>query len=137
MTHPFGLPSVAGNEYVIRDALAASKEDKSISFVAEVPQGAIIQFMVGGRDALLQAGADAAILARGEIRHESALVFIADCVSRLLVLGVETEKELRNIAKHVGMEVPMIGFFSFGEISSETDRAAFHNKTCSLYVMPE
>ena len=136
--HPLGVPAGRG-EFIIRDPLAASVADSSITFVSEVPENSIVQIMEGTEESLLEASHTATDRGRDMLKGQTpALVFVADCVSRLLFFGDDIGKEIANI--HIGKDAaePMIGFFSFGEIGVEkTGLPAFHNKTCALYVIPQ
>ncbi|MDD4412381.1 MAG: FIST N-terminal domain-containing protein [Patescibacteria group bacterium] len=133
--HPLGLPTSRG-EYIIRDPFSASTTDNSITFVSEVPENSIVRIMKGTPETLLEASATAATQVKDNLgEQQPALIFIADCVSRLLFLGNHTADELSNISS-IGENVPMIGFFSLGEIGIEKGGApAFYNKTCALYVI--
>ena len=136
--HPLGIPRSRG-EFIIRDPLSASVADNSITFVSEVPENSIVQIMEGTKDSLLDASRTAAAQARETLNgQEPALVFVADCVSRLLFFGDRIGEELANITIGTNADEPMIGFFSFGEIGVEKGgQPAFHNKTCALYVIPQ
>lgn len=136
--HPLGVPAGRG-EFIVRDPLSASVSDNSITFVSEVPENSIVQIMEGTKESLLEASHVATERARTMLGGQTpALVFVADCVSRLLFFGDQVGEELANI--HIGdsSSEQMIGFFSFGEIGVEkAGPPAFHNKTCALYVLPK
>lgn len=135
--HPLGVPA-GRDEFIIRDPLAASLEDNSITFVSEVPENSIVQLMEGSADSLLEASKQAASKAVELLEGANPLlILIADCVSRLLFLGKDAQTEVENI-KIGSAKTPMLGFFSFGEVGIEKGGApAFCNKTCGLYVLPE
>jgi hypothetical protein len=123
----------------VRDPLSASPEDSSITFVSEVPQNAIVRIMTGSKESLLLASSEAATEAKASLEgNPPALILIADCVSRLLYLGDDAQTEISNISTRLGETVPMLGFFSFGEIGIEKGGPpALYNKTCGIYALPE
>ncbi len=136
--HPLGIPMATG-EYVVRDPLSASTGDSSITFVSEVPENAIVRIMTGSKESLLNASIEAADEAKAALGDNApALILIADCVSRLLFLGDDAQTEISNIGTRLGEAVPMLGFFSFGEIGIEKGGPpALYNKTCGVYVLAE
>ena len=136
--HPLGIPMATG-EYIVRDPLSASVEDNSITFVSEVPENSIVRIMAGSKESLLAASSEAASEAKEALDGKSpALILIADCVSRLLYLGDHAQTEISAIGTSLGGDVPMLGFFSFGEIGIEKGGPpALYNKTCGIYVLPE
>lgn len=135
--HPLGIPAGTG-EFIVRDPLAADVAGDSITFVSDVPENSIVRIMEGTKASLLEASKAAALRANEMLEGEKpALIVSVDCVSRLLFLGDDVEKELVNIQPE-GEDTPVIGFFSFGEIGVEkSGPPAFCNKTCALYVIPE
>lgn len=135
--HPLGIPAGSG-EFIVRDPLAADVAGNSITFVSEVPENSIVRIMEGTKASLLEASKAASLRAKEMLEGEKpALIVSADCVSRLLFLGDDVEKELANI-QFEGENTPVIGFFSFGEIGIEkAGPPAFCNKTCALHVIPE
>ena len=136
--HPLGIPMGTG-EYVVRDPLSASLEDQSITFVSEIPENSIVRIMTGSKESLLSASVSAANEAKEGLEGKpAALTLVADCVSRLLYLDDQAETELTNISNSIGEDVPMIGFFSFGEFGIEGGGPpALYNKTCGVYVIPQ
>jgi hypothetical protein len=135
--HPLGIPAGAG-EFIVRDPLAADLAANAITFVSEVPENSIVRIMEGTKESLLEASRAAALRANEMLEGgKPALIVSADCVSRLLFLGDDVATEVANIQPEGG-NVPVIGFFSFGEIGIEkSGPPAFCNKTCALYVIPE
>jgi hypothetical protein len=129
MEHPLGLPQMRG-EYVIRDPLKAFP-DGSLACVAAVPENAVVRIMRGNKESLLTAARQAAeqsVKSLGGPRPALAIIF--DCVSRLLLLGEDAQREIDLVRSVIGRDTPLIGLFSFGEIAAqEGNPPAFHNKT--------
>ena len=132
MRYPLGIPDIFGN-YLIRDPLSAN-EDKSIDFITEIPANAVVNMMEGNvPDLIATAESVAKVTAEKVAEPKFALVF--DCISRHLLMGKEFEKELRSIREAVGMEVPILGALTFGEVGSYNDAPLFHNKTVAIAVI--
>lgn len=132
MKYPLGFPNVLGN-YLIRDPLTVNP-DKSINFVTEIPVNAVGYIMEGKISELIEsAGVVAKTAAKKVPQPQFALCF--DCISRYLLMGKEFEKELRAIRESVGLDVPILGALTFGEIGSYNSIIPlFHNKTTVITV---
>jgi hypothetical protein len=65
------------------------------------------------------------------------------CVGRKLVLGRRTQEEVDAVRNILGEDVPIIGFYTYGEIGpidkwkEELAAAKFHNETVVLWVLGE
>jgi hypothetical protein len=136
MKYPLGLPDITG-EYVIRDPLKT--EEGSITCVAEVPENSVVRIMRGDNESVIQAAEAAAKRALGKLEgRKPAAALIFDCVSRLLLLGEDSQRELDTIRKVIGKNVPLAGFLTFGEIAtSGGGPPAFHNKNVVIWVLAE
>lgn len=132
MKHPLGFPNVAG-QFLIRDPIAVHA-DLSMDFVTEIPCHAVGNVMEGEVEELIATAGAVAELARRQIsRPACALVF--DCVSRYLLLGEHFGRELEIIRNKVGLELPVFGALTFGEIGAYNDVPLFHNKTTVVAVV--
>jgi hypothetical protein len=71
------------------------------------------------------------------------LVVMFSCVGRKLVLGRRIQEEVAAIKECFGENVPLIGFYTYGEIGPVNkmkpgyDMAKFHNETVVLWVIGE
>lgn len=135
MKHPLGLPDITG-AYTIRDPLKV-EEDGSILCVAEVPESSVVRIMKGDNKSVIQAAKESAQKAVNSIgKKKPGLALVFDCVSRLLLLGKDAQRELDVIRDVIGKDVPLIGFFTFGEIGSANGGPpVFHNKTIAVCVV--
>jgi hypothetical protein len=129
LTHPLGLGRRAGEEQV-RFIGGGDFAERSLTCIAEVPQGALVWLMEGDDESVLNA-TDAAC-------HDSleALdgrppvgVLVFDCIARRGVLGQEGIKtEIDRVASNVG-GAPVAGFYTYGEIARTRGMGGFHNQT--------
>ncbi len=131
MKHPLGFPDISGN-YLIRDPLSVN-EDKSITFVTEIPRNAVGYIMEGKTDDLIaMAGQVAAKAVEGVAQPQFALCF--DCISRYLLMGERFSEEMASVRVALGEKTPLLGALTFGEIGSYADLPHFHNKTMAILV---
>ncbi|MBM7842582.1 FIST signal transduction protein [Herpetosiphon giganteus] len=132
--HPIGLPQING-EFLIRDPLR-THPDGSIECIASVPKNVVAHIMHGSPETLFNAAQLATKRALAAIEGPPAALIIFDCVSRLAMLGDEAATEVQRIREVAGLDVPVVGMFSFGEIAAaETGGALFHNKTVVVYAI--
>jgi hypothetical protein len=129
ITHPLGLSRRSAEEGV-RLVAGADFEERSLSMIAEVPQGGLAWFMQGDDQSVLKATDDAcatAIEAIGENPLAGVIAF--DCAARRGVLGDEgIGHEIERVASHAG-SAPVAGFYSYGEIARVSGVSGFHNQT--------
>jgi len=120
--------------FVLRAAMLINS-DKSMVYAGSVPQGSKVQFSVPPSNEIIefalenlskfkqsQSGADAVIL--------------FSCKGRHLALGPTIEDEIAAI--YDLWNVPMTGFFTYGEIGpTGVGRCDFHNNTLTLVTLRE
>jgi hypothetical protein len=106
----------------------------AIRFLSEIPEGKMVRITVADRGNILD-GCRASIkkafagYPHGK-RPEAALFF--SCASRRDLLGTRTGEEFGIIGPLIGNEVPVCGFYGYGEIGprDRSDTASrFHNQT--------
>lgn len=134
MRHPLGFPNVMG-QYLIRDPIAVHA-DQSMDFVTEIPCDAVGNVMRGEIDELVATAGAIAEDARRQVR-KPICAWAFDCISRVLLMGDEFQRELRVIREKIGENIPFLGALTFGEIGSYEDVPLFHNKTAVVCVLGE
>jgi hypothetical protein len=129
LTHPLGLSRRSGEEQV-RFVGGANFADRSLSCIAEVPQGGMAWFMEGDESSVLDATDAAcgdALAALGGRPPLGVLAF--DCIARRGILGDEgIATEVDRVAGHAG-GAPVAGFYTYGEIARTHGVSGFHNQT--------
>jgi hypothetical protein len=129
LTHPLGLTRPNGEAHV-RFIGGADFADRSLSCVAEVPQGALVWLMTGDAESVLAAAdgaCDDALAALGGRSPVGMLAF--DCIARRGVLGDDgIRTEIDRIAACAG-GAPVAGFYTYGEIARTKGISGFHNQT--------
>ena len=107
---------------------------------AAIPEGATIRLMIGDRDKAIEAAKTAAGVARDQLeggKPEAIIMF--NCMARNKLLGVRCSEENNAVQKVIGDEVPMMGFYTYGEhgplLGKKGTPAYFHNETMTLLVL--
>ncbi|MDQ4130405.1 MAG: FIST C-terminal domain-containing protein [Actinomycetota bacterium] len=129
LTHPLGLAGHSGEEQV-RFIGGAGFADRSLSCIAEVPQGGLVWIMEGDADSVLAAtdAASSDSLAALDGRPPLGML-VFDCIARRGVLGDEgIQREIDKLAA-IAAGAPVAGFYTYGEIARTRGMRGFHNQT--------
>jgi hypothetical protein len=129
MTHPLGLSGHTGEE-LVRYIGGADFADRSLSCIAEVPQGGLVWIMGGDAESVLRATDAACGDSLAALEGDPPLgMFAFDCIGRRGVLGDEgIRAEVDRLAAH-GAGAPVAGFYTYGEIARTRGMRGFHNQT--------
>jgi hypothetical protein len=135
LTHPLGLGRRTGEDHV-RFVGEADFAGRSLGCIAEVPQGAVAWFMEGDADSVQQATDAASADALAALAGEPPLGVLAfDCIARRGVLGEDgIRAEVARIGATAG-DVPVAGFYTYGEIARTRGISGFHNQTRVLLAL--
>lgn len=118
-TYPFGIERLDG-ELLVRDPIRL--DGRTLVCVGEVPENAIVYILKGQAGRLVDSAGAAASEARGAYNAgrsngtPSALVF--DCISRVLFLATEFDRELDAISRGLGTLHHAFGALTLGEITN-------------------
>lgn len=149
LEYPFGLidekVSIGEAEYFeLRCGLTVNHQKGTITLAASIPEGSPITLTTGSREDIINGARLAAEQAReslGGVIPRAVLMF--SCVGRKLVLGRRTAEEVLAVKKVLGEDVPIIGFYTYGEIGPldktkvPLSITKFHNETVVLWVLGE
>ena len=126
------------DEYLLRATMSVDRKERSITFAGEIPEGAMVNMTCGDRTSILEA-ADTAAAQALEAMDEATpkIIFCYSCMARKIVLGRSTQQEINRIRDRFGPQVPMIGFYSYGEFCPVGPAAVshLHNETITLSVL--
>ena len=129
LTHPLGLSRRSGED-MARFIGGGDFAQRSLSCIAEVPQGALVWVMEGHAQSVLEATEAACGDSLAALGGRAALGMIAfDCIARRAVLG---ERGIRSeISRLAAMApgAPVAGFYTYGEIARVRGVRGFHNQT--------
>jgi hypothetical protein len=102
-------------------------DDKSIVYGGTVPEGAKVRFGMSPGSEIIEHAIEEMSKFRQQLPRGDAIVLFS-CRARHLALGPMVEDEISAIRKL--WDVPLVGFFTFGEIGPGAEgRCDFHNYT--------
>lgn len=147
ITYPLGLKVPDLDEYLIRDPITAD-EQGAITCAAEIPEGSEIRLMIGSKEHAIEAAEDAAkkmmqeFVASGKMPK---LLLIFNCIAREKLFAQHAKDEIDAVMKIVGGDVPLLGFYTYGEqapIGGETRaiekiHSRFYNETIVMMAIGE
>ncbi len=145
ITYPLGMKVVGSDELLIRDPITVD-EHGSITCAAEIPEGSEVRLMVGSREEAVKVARIAAVDAVSQLNGSiPKAVIIFNCVARNKLFGDKSGDEINAIQEVVGKEVPLIGFYTYGEQAPlggevrniERCNSAFHNETVVICVLAD
>lgn len=143
-TYPLGMSVEGSPELLIRDVVIANEKGE-ITCAAEIPQGSEIRLMLGDPEKAIKAAEEAAKNAQIQLKGSlPKAIFIFDCMARHKLLGDQIGNEIKAVQNVLGVKVPLIGFYTYGEqaplggeIGPRTCRSEFHNETMCLLTLGE
>src|SRR3989344_575403 len=145
ITYPLGMKVEGSDELLIRDPITVDAAG-SITCAAEIPEGSDIRLMVGSREEAVKVAKAAAISAVEQLGGEKPkAVIIFNCIARSKLFGDRSGEEIDAIQEAVGTDVPLIGFYTYGEQAPlggevrniEKCNPAFHNETVVICVLAD
>jgi hypothetical protein len=121
--------------YLLRATMSVDRQEGSIRFAGEIPEGAEVYLTCGDNRSILEASTEAARMAGEELGDiEPRMVFFYSCMARKIILGQRTQEELDRIRRVFGADVPIIGFYTYGEYCRLGcgSPSLFHNETATV-----
>jgi hypothetical protein len=117
LLYPLGFYVSSEDGYILRNVFAV-EEDGSLVCNAAIPSGAEVRLMIGTKDSLLEATKEAAQRVKAQLdkKHKRTLLLLVnDSFSRYKLLGRNVNREIEILQEIIGADVPIIGFYGFGE----------------------
>lgn len=141
--YPLGLigqiEDLDGNDHLLlRATMSVNREEGSIRFAGEIPEGAMVYLTCGDRTSILDATEKAARMAIEALGDTlPALVFFYSCMARKTVLGLRTKEEIERVCSQFEPAVPVMGFYSYGEYCRVRTGgpSLLHNETATVAVI--
>ncbi|MDB5259428.1 MAG: hypothetical protein JWO73_636 [Candidatus Taylorbacteria bacterium] len=143
ITYPIGLKQEGSDELLIRDPISVDKNG-SITCAAEIPQGSEIRLMIGSVEEAVKVARQAAQTAISQLDGATPqAIIIFNCIARNKLFGDRSGEEITAIQEILGRDVPLIGFYTYGEQAPlggevrniEKCNPAFHNETVVIAAL--
>lgn len=147
LEYPLGMidekAKIRGKEYFqIRCPLAVDKKKGTVTLAASIPEGKSVTLTSASRSDVIEGSRLAAEQAKKTLgKHKPRLILMFSCIARKMVLGIRTQEEVDAVKNVLGKDVPMIGFYTYGEIGpidknvKELKATRWHNETAVLWVL--
>lgn len=121
---------------VMRTAMLANREDRSLICAGNVPQGAKVKFSLPPDFDAIETVIEECNELKDEHQQEADALIMFSCISRHLSFGILMSEEISQVQNV--WNAPMVGFFTYGEFGkSKTGKHEFHNNTCCLVALKE
>ena len=134
LAHPLAILDVNTGRHYLRAPLVWDEEEGAATFLGSVPEGSTVQIAMASTEEILD-GTRASVQEAldgfpEDSRPEGAL--ISACAVRGFLLGTRTALEIERIKEGLGPDVPITGFYAYGEFAplGASNAPKFHNETC-------
>ena len=139
-SYPLAIYETGQERYYLRVAKAADPETGSITFLGEIPTGAEVQITQAIRDEVMDGVNKSVEKALSNYPGQKpGMAMMFSCTGRKIALGTKTKEEVRRAQEGLQLDLPMSGFYTFGEIGpvSGNTRARYHNTTFVTVLLGE
>ncbi|WP_321314756.1 FIST N-terminal domain-containing protein [Halarcobacter sp.] len=139
LLYPLMIKEEGYKESKVRTILGINKQEQSITFAGDIPNGSEVMFMKATFDELAQGAKEAGDkLQRFDYKNKNATCIVVSCIGRKLIMGQKIEEELEAIKDILDNKINLIGYYSYGEISPLNDGTCdLHNQTVTLTLFWE
>lgn len=148
LEYPMGLiderAKIEGYDYFqIRCPVGINEKEGSVNFAASIPEGKEVTLTYSSRSTIINGSKLSAQQAQKTLKGKARLIMMFSCVARKMVLGRRTNEEINLVKQVFGKDIPIIGFYTYGEIGPIDKRVPtlrntrWHNETVVLYVLGE
>ncbi len=121
---------------VMRTAMFANRQDRSLICAGNVPQGSKVRFSLPPDFDAIEKVVKECNELKDERQHQADALILFSCISRHLSFGILMQEEIEQV--QLVWNAPMLGFFTYGEFGkSKTGKHEFHNNTCCVLVLKE
>lgn len=142
LLHPLLIANpLAPQDQVVRTVLAVDREQRTMTFAGDIPNGWTARLMRGLFSNLASGAADAAQRALAPSPQDASpgLALLISCVGRRLLMGQRAEDEVEAVSAMLGPHFTQYGFYSYGEIATQgvAGWCGLHNQTMTVIAIRE
>lgn len=140
--YPLGIAVSDKKEYLLRSVVAI-KNDGSLLFRGEVPEGSMVRLMISSKDSCLTSAQKAAQTALNNTKGKKIkFALVLNSLSRYALLGRQAFQEIKIVREALG-DVPFSGIYTSAEqapLSSANynlGKTYFHNNSIAILTIAE
>lgn len=125
---------------LIRTILGIDAEAGALILAGDIDANGYLRLMHANNEGLVDGAEIAARRARDAAEGgQGGLGLLVSCVGRKLVMGDAVDEEVEAVSHILGRELPLAGFYSYGEIApfSSTTECKLHNQTMTVTFLSE
>ncbi len=138
--YPLGIHLPGEKEYLLR-SLSEIKDDGSLVFAGDIPEGSIVRLMISSKESCLMSTRQAAEMAKKSMGNQEikfALVF--NSIARWQLLGRQADKEPDIIKEVLGQDTPLAGIYTYTQQAplnsiNQLGRAYTNNNSVVILTM--
>ncbi|OUD37462.1 FIST signal transduction protein [Flavobacterium sp. FPG59] len=139
LLYPLNVTPDGKKEPVVRTILNIDNDTQSMILAGDVPVNSRVQLMMASVDGIAQGANTAANYGMKNRTTAPELALLVSCIGRKLVMSQRVEEEIEHVREVIGQQVPIAGFYSYGEMAPFNGETAceLHNQTMTLTLISE
>lgn len=135
--YPLGIEKGDGKDFLIRSPMRM-ESDGSLRMHTAVSEGDTAHLLVGNLENCLRSAERATLQALKSLgKARPVLAIVLPDISWQMLLETQPGAEIVAVQKELGTGVPMIGGYTFGQISNHNRNAEFYNQQIEVILIGE
>lgn len=142
--YPLGIAISEKNEYLLR-GVTSIKNDGSLSFRGEVPEGSAVRLMISSKESCLESARRASQTAMNNLKNRKIkFALVLNSLSRYALLGRLAAQEIRIVRDTLGIDVPLAGIYTSAEQGpmnstnyNSLGKSYFHNNSITVLAVAD
>ena len=132
----FPFLAINAGEPLLRTPMEIDREKNAIRLDIAIPEGKQLQFTLPPDFDIVETVLENAAELKQRKNAEAEALLVFSCLGRRSVLGPMVEEENERLQKL--WNVPMAGFYSYGEYGTDpNNNHVFHSTSCSWVILKE
>lgn len=138
---PLSVKLPDSENLVVRTLLGVNRDDRSVRFAGNIPEGSYAQMMKANVNRLIVGAQDAANMSLElQPNNRAQLAILINCFGRKLVFKQRIEEEVEEVCSILGNGCFTTGYYSYGEItpdSATSFQCQLQNQTMTITTLSE